>query len=243
MKRIDQIIAKLQFGSNKPSQFTKEKICNSFKQGRVDLPLLMRIGGGGNCASVALIKAAIGTFGFDNIFKSIVIDNQNKRYLIDLKDDDSMVYSLSFNDYEYGATKSAFEPYESDEISKDIFEFAKFCFAVLAEVKRCDYRVNKRYARAINDLNKGEETKYIHEYLGLNADTVKDISIKNLSSLKNLVAWNGPHAVYSSEGVYDEFFEEHNKEKLAPIQPLSMLKIIHGNGTSKDDPIGAYKLV
>lgn len=242
MTRINQIIKNLEFGKNKPVSFTTEQICNSFKQGTVDLPLLLRIGGGGNCASVAVIKAAIGTFGFDNIFKSIVIDNKNERYIIDLKDDDKTVYSLYFEDYKLGAEKSAFELFGNDEISKDIFEFAKFCYAVLAEVKRWDYRHNNRYARAINDLNKGEATEYIHEYLGLTATKVKDISIKNLSTLNNLLLWNGPHAVYSSEGVYDEFFEQLDGKKLDPIQPLKMLKVIHGDGTNNDDPIGAHIL-
>ena len=136
MKRIDEIIKSLEFGSNKPSPFTTNQIFKAFKQGTVQLPLFWRIGGGGNCASVALIKAAIATFSFNNVFKSIVIDEVNSRYLIDLKDEDKTVYSLYFSDYEFGAEKSAFELHEKDDTSKDIFEFAKFCFAVMAEVKR-----------------------------------------------------------------------------------------------------------
>lgn len=237
MKRINEIIQSLEFGTEKVSPFSKEQIFNAFKQGTVEFPLLMRIGGGGNCASVALIKTVIATFGFDAIFKSIVIDDKNSRYLIDLKDDDKSVYILSFNNFEFGSKKSAFELNNSDDISKDIFEFAKFCFAVMAEVKRCNYRINKKYSRAINDLNKGESAQYIHEYLGLKATEVKDISIENLSTLKNIILWNDPHAVYSSEGFYDEFFNGYEK-----VQPLSQLQVIHGDGTDRYKPSGANLL-
>lgn len=239
MKRINEIIKSLDFGNNKPSPFTTDQVFKAFKQGTVQLPLLWRIGGGGNCASVALIKVAIATFGFDNIFKSIVIDEANNRYLIDLKDDDKTVYSLYFNDYEFGADKSAFELYEKDSVSKDIFEFAKFCFATMAEVKRWGYRHSNKYIRGVNDLNKGEGAEFIHEYLGLTATKVKDVSIKNLSTQKNMLLWNDPHAVFSSEGNYDEFFEQLKGVKLEGIQPLSKLQIIHGDGTDNYKPIGA----
>lgn len=238
MSNINQIIQSIDFGSNKPSPFTKEQIFNSFKQGTVDLPLFRSIGGGGNCASVALIKAAIGTYGFDNIFKSIIIDNHKKRYLIDLNDDKDEVYNLSFDDYEFGANKSAFEqPIEDENVINEIFEFAKFCFAIMAEIKRWDYRRNNKYSRAISDLNKGEDSRYIHDYLGLTVKKVEDVSISNLSKIENLIVWNNPHAVYSSEGFYDEFFTGYDS-----IQPLNQLQLIHGGGTDKDKPIGAHIL-
>jgi hypothetical protein len=239
MNKINQIINSIEFGSQKSALFTKEQIFSSFKQGTVDLPLFRRIGGGGNCASVALIKAAIGTYGFDNIFNSILIDNRNKRYLIDLKDEKDEIYHLSFDDYEFGSIKSAFEqPIKDDNVSNDIFEFAKFCFAVMAEIKRWDFRKNNKYSRAIHELNKGEDSRYIHDYLGLTVKKVEDVSISNLSQLKNLVVWNSPHAVFSSEGLYDEFFTGYDS-----ILPLNMLQIIHGSGTDKDKPIGAHILV
>jgi hypothetical protein len=51
------------------------------------------------------------------------------------------------------------------------------------------------------------------------------------------VVWNPPHAIYSSEGYYDEFFSGHND-----IELLEKLKHIHGGGTIKDNPKGAYKV-
>lgn len=239
-RSINEIIKSLDFTNKKISPFTTEQIFNAFKQGTVKLPLLWRIGGGGNCASVALIKAAIATFGFDNIFKSIIIDEINNRYLIDLKNDDKTVYSLSFSDYEFAAEKSAFELYTKDSTSKDILEFAKFCFAVMAEIKRLDYRYNNKYSRGVNDLNKGESAEYIYEYLGLEIVKVENISIEYLSVQKNIILWNAPHAVFSSEGNYDEFFELLDGKKLEGIQPISKLQVIHGDGTNNNKPIGAY---
>lgn len=213
---------------------------NAFKQGIVDLPPLWRIGGGGNCASIAIIKSAIGTYGFDNVFKSIIVDAANKRYIIDLRDEDTTVYTLSFANYEHACKKSSFILKGDDQSSKDILEFANFCFAVMAEVKRNEYRINKSFERAINDLNKGESAVDIHAYLGLTPTKVKDVSIQNLSTLKNLIIWNPPHAVYASEGYYDEAWEEDSQgNKIEPIQPLNMLKEIHGDGSTNDNPVGA----
>ncbi|MFD2941499.1 hypothetical protein [Flavobacterium notoginsengisoli] len=242
MEPIKEIIRSLNFGTDNPNMFNVEQVMNSFKQGRVKLPLLKKIGGGGNCASVAIIKAAIGTFGFENVFKSIVIDDINQRFLVDLRDRKKTVYSLSFKNYKRAAEMCDFEQFGTDGSSKNILEFAKFCFAVMAEIKRNEYRINRSYRRAVDDLNKGESTYYIHEYLGLNANDIKDISIENLSTIKNLILWNPPHAVYSSEGFYDEAWSEVNGKKIDPIQPLSMLAKIHGDGTLKYNPIGAQTL-
>jgi hypothetical protein len=237
MERIIRIVKSLDYGNTNNENFTFEQIANSFKQGRVELPLLRRIGGGGNCASIALIKASIGSFGFSGVFKSIIIDEQKSRFLIDLIDDDETTYNLSFRDYEYASKKSAFELNSEDEISKNIFEFSNFCYAVMAEIKRRTFRRNKRYKRAITDLNKGESTKYIYELLGLEKEKIEDISINNLKLHKHIVVWNPPHAIYSSEGFYDEFFSGYND-----IEPLEELKNIHGGKTEKDNPIGAYRL-
>jgi hypothetical protein len=50
---------------------------NSFTQGYVDVPTR----GGGNCASIALIKAAIGTYGLDHVFKYLV-DSSKKIFAV-----------------------------------------------------------------------------------------------------------------------------------------------------------------
>lgn len=238
MERILRIIEVLDFGNPNAESYTFEQIANAFKQGRVELPLLRKIGGGGNCASIALIKAAIGNFGFSGIFRSIIIDTQKNRFLIDLIDDDETTYGISFKNFKSARSKSAFELNNEDEISKDIFEFSNFCYAVMAEIKRRTYRRRRRFKRAITDLNKGESTRYIHELLGLEKEKIVDVSIKNLSLYKHIVVWNPPHAIYSGEGYYDEFFSSHND-----IEPLEELKNIHGGGTEKDNPKGAYKLI
>lgn len=237
MERIFRIIESLDFGNTTNEVFSFEQVANAFKQGRVKLPLVRKMGGGGNCASIALIKGAIGNFGYSGIFRSVIIDKQRNRFLIDLVDDDDTVFKLSFKNFSFAKEKSSFVLHNEDEISKDIFEFAMFCYAVIAEVKRRTYRRFKRYKRAITDLNKGESTRYIFEYLGLERDIIEDVSIENLSRFKHLVVWNKVHAVYSSEGHYDEFFKNHSD-----IESLEQLKSIHGKGSDKYNPKGAYML-
>jgi len=237
MERIIRIINSLDFDNDINTEYSFEQISNSFKQGTVDLPLLRRFGGGGNCATIALIKAAIGNFGFSGVFKSVIIDHRKKRFLIDLADSDETVYILKFKKFELASSKSAFILKSNDMKSRDILEFSNFCFAVMAEVKRNTYRRYKDYRRAITDLNKGEPTNYIFELLGLERENIKDISIKNLAKFKHLVVWNPPHAVYSNEGYYDEHYNNYDE-----IEPLERLKEIHGDGSEKYNPIGAYIL-
>lgn len=238
MERIIRLLDNTDFSASTHASFSFETVANAFKQGRVRLPLLRSIGGGGNCASIALIKAAIGTYGFAGTFKSVLVDHQNKRFLIDLRDAEDRVHHLSFKNYRRAARKSAFVLHDQTETAKDILAFAEFCFAVMVEIKRQTYRWNRRYKRAITDLNKGEATAYIFELLGFSIKSIKDVSIENLRTLEHLVLWNPPHAVYSSRGYYDEFFNGHQS-----IEPLSELKNIHGGGTPKDDPVGAYVLL
>ncbi|MDN3594664.1 hypothetical protein [Zunongwangia endophytica] len=237
MQRIIKIIQSLEFGNPNKENFTFEQVANAFKQSRVSLPFPYNFGGGGNCASIALIKASIGSFGFSGIYNSIIIDNQRKRFLIDLIDDEETTYNLSFENYQFASQKSAFKLNIDNEISRDILEFSNFCYAVMAEVKRRTFRRNKRYRRAVRDLNQGDSTKYIYELLGLEKEKIQDISIENLKNFEHLVLYNPPHAVYSNKGLYDEFFSGHND-----IEPLEKLKDIHGNGTVKDNPKGAYIL-
>ena len=237
MERIFKIIKSLDFGNIYLEKFAFEQIANAFKQGRVELPILRRIGGGGNCASIALIKSSIGNFGFSGIFKSIIIDKQKNRFLIDLIDDDETTYNLSFENFKYASKKSSYELNNTDEISKDIFEFSNFCFAVMSEIKRRTYRRNRKYGRAVNDLNKGESTKYIYELLGLEKKEIENVSIENLRTYKHIVVWNPSHAIYSNEGFYDEFFNGYSD-----IEQLEELKNIHGGGKEKDNPTGAYVL-
>lgn len=234
MKKIDNIIARVNSGDL--HVVPTELMFTAFKQGTVHLPPILRIGGGGNCASVAVIKSAIATFGF-NVFRSIIVDQPGQRYLIDLRDDDDSTYSVSFANYEFASERSAFALTGTDEISSDIYEFAKFCFSVMAEVKRLTFRRRQSYVRSVNDLNKGESAEDIFEFLGVSASQINDLSLRNLSKIKNLVVWNKPHAVFCSEGNYDEFFKGY-EGKLS----LGQLQIIHGDGSDEYKPVGAYSL-
>jgi len=62
-------------GQNKPED---NILFNAFKQGQVN--------GGGNCASIALIKMAIGTYGVGNVFNYTISPNNNS-IIVKLKND------------------------------------------------------------------------------------------------------------------------------------------------------------
>src|SRR4249919_1300138 len=69
-------------------QVTDEQLFNAFKQDIVSFESKWkRFGGGGNCASIALIKAAIGTFGINGVFKNVSVDSVNKLVHVRLKND------------------------------------------------------------------------------------------------------------------------------------------------------------
>ncbi len=242
MQRILRIISNLNFETSNPNLIEPKIIMNAFKQGRVNLPFFRRIGGGGNCASIALIKAAIGTYGFDCVFKKIEVDNTNELFVIYLRDEDNASYTLSFFDFQFAKSKSSFELFNNDEVSKDVLEFSNFCFAVMAEIRRSAYRINREYRRAINDLNKGEDSRYIHELLGVSVESVVNCTIDNLKSYSNLLLWNDDHAVYFDKGLYDEAWMSE-EDGIAPIETLDRLSEIHGDGTRGEDPTGAQILV
>ena len=117
-------------------------------------------------------------------------------------------------------------------MKKKIFEYAQFCFAVMVMVKQ-ETLGYKTYTKAADDLNRGDFAGDIYTFLGLKKI---DVPLDQIKNSENLVVWNSPHAVYSSNGFYDEFFEGYEG-----IQPIDQLKIIHGKGTKEYNPLGAYK--
>ncbi|MGQ7856634.1 hypothetical protein ACUN24_20545 [Pedobacter sp. WC2501] len=236
MTEINELIAAINAGDFHGKRFSPEQIFDAFKQGTVALPFPRRIGGGGNCASVALVKVAIASYGLDGVFRSIGVDYTNERYLVGLRD--GQVNTLSFEDYRTGVEKSAFEAFAQGGDAGAILEFGRFCFAVMAEVKRTMYGWG-RYQRAINDLNKSEGADEVHRLLGLPATQVADVSIAALSRMQHVLVWNRYHAVYSSGGYYDEFFHGVDGKALPSKMPLSELQHVHGDGQG-DGPSGAH---
>jgi hypothetical protein len=94
MKRIIISVIELlciNFSRAQNPAITDTSIFNSFKQGIISIRNPVRkIGGGGNCASVAVIKAAIGTFGVNKVFNSVTYDQDEEMYTIVLQNEDTL---------------------------------------------------------------------------------------------------------------------------------------------------------
>lgn len=216
---------------------TENELFNTFKQDLVHFQgWLSKFGGGGNCASIALIKSSIGTFGINGVFKEVKVDSINEIIYVTRRDD--KVIDLNFDRLENGKDHF-FITSKKDEKSILISEYAKFCFAVMCRAKQLNMGYDKKYFyRGVDKLNKGQATIDIYKLLGLKKKTIEDLSIENISKFKNVVLWNSPHAVYSSSGNYDEFF----RGTKTGIEPLKKLGKFHCKKGSKCPITGAYIL-
>jgi hypothetical protein len=197
------------------AQSQSNLLFNAFKQGIVESDAKKA----GNCASVAIIKAAIGTFGVAKVFE---IKKSEKTNAVKLKD--GATFEISDTEIEYAKNKSKFIPGDTTKTEiKQIFEYARLCFAILCKSYQIQSYKGKPFEFVVDKLNEGYTTSDIHGLLGLNKKLIgNNPSYELLKSYKNLVLWNSAHAVYYSEGFYDEAFDKN-----APIEKIENLKDHH----------------
>lgn len=162
---------------------------NAFKQGNVN--------GGGNCASIALIKAAIGTFGVGNVFTSSK-DEENKILLVRLKDDTS--YSIPFSEIDLSIKENGFKIKSQLDQALKIKAYADTCFAVMVKVQEKIQKYDS-YEKSLSSLLNGYYTPNVYKLLGVE---FKEIPKEDLKNNANVIFYNYYHAVYSSFGYYDE---------------------------------------
>ncbi|WP_276135226.1 hypothetical protein [Polluticoccus soli] len=166
---------------------------NTFKQGLVQ--------GEGNAASVAVIKAAIGTFGVNNVFRYFSTDNAAGKYTIRLRNDETI--TLTFTELKQAATASAFSEKSTDLLSHDIRKYAELCFAVMAKkLQQQNPRYN--YVSAVSDINDGIEPADAAALLGLKLKSLKPCTVDNLSHYNHIIVCNPYHIAYANTGYYDE---------------------------------------
>lgn len=162
---------------------------NAFKQGNVN--------GGGNCASIALIKASIGTYGVGNVFISSK-DEKNKILSVRLKD--NTTYSIPFSEIDLAIKENGFEIKSQLKEALKIKAYADTCFAVMVKVQEKISNYDS-YEKSLSSLLNGYNTPNVYELLGVK---FKQISNAELKSNANIIFYNSYHAVYSSFGYYDE---------------------------------------
>lgn len=172
-------------------------LLNAFKQGKVN-----------NCVSIALIKAAIGTFGLENHYK--IISKTDSVIVLRLRNGENV--SLSPAEITYSITSNYFVQKNIDSLSVKIKSIADTCFAVMC--KREQQLLNNSFEIAVRRLNAGYKTSDIAHLMGLKFELVNTNSISKLSAYKHLIIYNFYHTAYSSEGAYDEALNEKGVQKL-----------------------------
>jgi cold shock CspA family protein len=166
----------------------------------------------GNCASVALIKAAIEAFGLNNVFDHI---QTPAGYEVTLKNGQKIQVTTA--EYQKAKKASAFrsgkgKDAQQQAVLDEIREYAYLCFAVIikhvdlyGEVFKKGYTVPAAsWAEAVEMVNDGLYTPLCYYYLGLENHVRK---LRELSSTKGrgaIVAWSGGHAVYVNDQRYDK---------------------------------------
>ncbi|MEB2777466.1 hypothetical protein SYJ56_19280 [Algoriphagus sp. D3-2-R+10] len=172
--------------------------------------------GAGNCASVALIKAAMFTFGHEVI--SYV--KEGKDYKVTLKNGDSV--SFSEDELSYAKKESSFiigkseDENEKKEFQK-ILDFAHLCFAVICKMAQLNGDFSSRFSKfiipenfeiAVEIINDGTLTPQVYEFLGLEEHVTPTFRYKLKKRVKQplgMVIWTKSHAMYCSEGSFDRY--------------------------------------
>jgi hypothetical protein len=170
--------------------------------------------GAGNCASVALIKAAMFTFGYDVISYL----TQGDTYNVTLKNLDK----VSFTEAELQLVKkeSSFilgehENSEEKEQYENILDYAHICFASICKMAQKHGDYSSRFSKfivpdsfeiAVEIINDGTFTPNVYEFLGLENHVTPAYRAKLTSKINEpygMVLWTGVHAMYANNGYFD----------------------------------------
>lgn len=187
----------------------KKLLIRSFYQGKDE-----EFMGAGNCASVALIKAAIYTFGF-NVFNYTI---ENEIFQAKLKNGDKL--SFTQKEFEYASKQSKFipgKPLNEQELNafKEINYYANLCFTIICKMAQKHGDFSQRFSKfiipenfetAVETINDGTFTPEVYEFLGLedNVSPVFRMRIrKRIRSKRGLVVWTGSHAMFAAGGYLD----------------------------------------
>lgn len=187
----------------------KKLLFNAFYQGKDEESI-----GAGNCASIAIIKAAMFTFGYD----VINYEEEQNSYLVTLKNGEN----ISFNESEllYAKKESSFilGKYKNEtekEQFLEILDYAHLCFASICKMAQKNGDFSSRYSKfikpesfelAVEIINDGTFTPHVYEFLGLEDYTSATYRTKLRKRVKQsfgMVLWTNAHAMYSSEGYFD----------------------------------------
>lgn len=160
--------------------------------------------GTNNCASIALIKAAIEVFGIHKVFEVNLLDGL---YSVKLKNGLEVSFTtLELQDSIRVANfqKSKDTTADKQAIYNELIEYGRLCYAVMVatyasiELKKKEFS----FAVALSRLNNGANSNFIDKYLGL-----EDYTSNGRGDLTGpgIYAWFSRHTVYVSHGYYDYY--------------------------------------
>jgi len=166
-----------------------------------------------NCATVAIIKAAILKYGINRVFRvrkklnSYIITFRDKK-IITLTDSDLRSMN-SANDLVF----SRYPDKKKKEQLHRLKSYVRLCFAAIVRNIQLNGYQGKEYteSEAINDLLlKGLDTSQLHRLLGLlrktrSAHRFALSHLKKLRKLKGVLVYSDDHIVVASSGYYEDF--------------------------------------
>ena len=168
----------------------------------------------GNCVAIAFIKAAIGTFGVNNVFRAVSRDDNIKAYSIMLRNGE--IVSLAYAELDMANKTLALKGKNTDLLSGDICKYATLCYATMAKKLQLSTS-NHTFATAIADLSDGYSIGHIATLLGLILKPIKPVNVKELAHYNHIVVKNHYYAAYAYMGYYDEVSE---KQGYAPLDAI-----------------------
>lgn len=180
---------------------TNYDIIQAFRQGTVEE--------GGNCASIALIKAAINVFGVGYVFE---ISKSENIYSVVFKDRTELIFTQEQLDF---TTKRADfhlrqgTTQDETELYKEIYDYANLCFCAMVkkvtEIGESGDGIGD-FENAIVALNDGATTSVLYKTLGLTNVNGPSVWMRTKGQA-GIIAWKKAHTVFVSDGIYDHYGE------------------------------------
>jgi len=153
----------------------------------------------GNCASVAVIKAALDKYG-TKVFSSV--QKSGGGYAVQLQDGKSV--NVTREELAQAAKAAKFKGKPNAAKS-----MAVLMYAVIAKQAAAQGHEGARdFQSALKTLANGENPKRVGKLLGL-GNKMKDVSVSEAGQAQDgAVAWSGRHAVYTAKGTTDQYGKE-----------------------------------
>lgn len=161
-------------------------------------------GGRGNCASIALIKAAISVYGLNNVFQEQVLADGNMEATLK----NGKKYILTPQELTLAETSADFKKKDPTTEEKSIIAYAVKCYAVMAKVREDIHGFNS-YEDALKKLDRGAYTPSVYLFLGLEDKIFTYRRGADVNNKCGVVCWRNKHAVYACNGFIDEWGKKH----------------------------------